>query len=227
MVFECDVNKIALGEKQMPDNITLTDDGHNQLGEGVYWLGHFLTVWDQVNHASQRLLQTLLDLHTKASYILFHSGIDQNKLRNILRAAGKLRLSETDEDKMEKLLKRWEKQSTVRNRIVHGAWRLNVEITDRLNDDGIKETKSEWTRFYSPLDMNNLDPLKLNKSQKLRRAHVFQFKDLEEAASTARKCARDINEFTDSVNLKPFIDHLPVDFKQYEHANKPPHSDDT
>lgn len=199
----------------MPKNITLTDPIENSIEDCDAALGGYMRAWDQMLILVIEAVRALLNTHLKAAYILIHSGIDQPTLRTILESAGRLRLGETDQKKLDRLLRRWKDASSKRNRIVHGIWQLSVEITEEHNEQGIKRTKARWIRYYPPADMNKIDPLAMRRNQKLRAAHLFDLAEIDDATQHVRRLASDFNEFLKSARLKAFVDASPVEFDQY------------
>lgn len=196
----------------MVENITLTDPIENASDCGPA-LGEFISAWDQMHHATLELLAALLSLHTKAAYIVLASGLPQPALREILECAGNLRLSEADQKRFCKLLERWKTASSIRNRIVHGVWQLNVQITKEVNANGIRRTKARFIRYYPPTDITVID-VTSKMSQKARSRHYFEIAEIDAAAASVKTLARDFDAFIKTAPMQPFADSSPIEFQQ-------------
>jgi len=199
----------------MPEQITLTDPIENTEFDCDLALGDFIRSWDQLEHQIGDLIQIFLDTHTKGAYAVMNCGIDHHKLRDLLTALSETRLKDTDKTKFARLMDRWKKFSTKRNRIIHGTWQLSVEITDELNQQGIKRTKARWRRLRPPSNINELSHIAKKKKTKIQSAYVFELDEIYQVGKDVRKFAKDIDAFLKKTKIMPFPDSLPVEFQQH------------
>lgn len=177
-------------------SIQLKKPPQNTVAECDGTLGMYLRAWDQVDARLVLLFSKLLGTHQNATLILLRAGITQPIQRTILAAASKIRTSETEQEELTRLLERWKRASTKRNRIVHGYWLLIVVS---------KTGESHWVRFYPPADPVLVNKILTNQDAKARAAHLFNLKQIKSSATVVRKLAHDLGEFTDQIQPIPFV----------------------
>lgn len=187
--------------------IKLPKEFQNTLAECDAVLGVYMRSWDNLEMQSFTLFHTLVDANIVTSRILHNAIIDQRTMRNILRALGKQRLSGIDFQKLDRLLRRMKDASTIRNRLIHGKWQLNLELID-----GTHEAKTaEWVRFYDPVDPDILQKIHGKRpNQKLLATHRFTLKQIIRRATDAKKLADDVKDFMNDVTLLPVPIPQPV-----------------
>ncbi len=160
------------------------------------------------------LFNALLGTHQNATLILLRSGLAQPTLRDILDALGSIRLGTKDHTKLKALLRRWKSASSKRNRIVHGHWMLSIKMVKGPSGKN-DHTKSTWIRFYDPTD--HAIYLKIfgrKPNQKMLAEHQFRLKDIDQAAQNVRTLAKNLEAFTNQMQVRPFVTPLPIDIDQ-------------
>jgi hypothetical protein len=178
-------------------------------------LGLYMRQWDQVEMKLLPLFNKLIGTHQNASLILLRVGMSQPTIRSMLEAFGAIRLGTDDQSRLDALLGRWERASSRRNRIVHGHWRLEIDMIPGPDGGKRNHTRSEWVRFYEPADSTLHDKMHgKKKDQKVVSAHRFTLSELVRAAEDVSRFATDLGAFVEALKIKPFINYLPIDIDQ-------------
>lgn len=196
-----------------PKPIKLTEPPDNTQEQCDATLGAYLRAWDQLDAQLRPLFSSLLGTHQNATLVLLRIGIDQPKLRNILQSISSYRLKIDDKKKLKAILRRWEKASSKRNRIVHGHWQLNITMVEGSSGKH-DHTKSTWVRFYPPSDPATFDLLYTKKDQKTMARHEFSLESISRAEAGIRKLAEDIKVFVSQTDILPFVTPKPIELDQ-------------
>lgn len=198
----------------MPTPIQLTEPPTNTIEQCDAFLGSYMRAWDQVEIRLLPLLNAMLGTHQSTSLILLRSGINQPTLRNILEAVASIRLGADDKIKLVGLLRRWERASTKRNRIVHGNWMICIEMVPGPTGKN-DQTKSSWVRFYAPADPQLFDKVFGSKpDEKFRSKHIFSLENIWQGTADVRALAADLEAFTKSIAVVPFSNPQPIKIDQ-------------
>lgn len=177
-----------------------------------FYLGNYMRAFNQLEIQLMGLFTKLLDAPDQAAHIVFHSGINAQTMREIIVALARLRLGDSDFRKVESLmLGAVKKAVTKRNRLVHGQWQLALKMKPKQDGQPpIAETAS-WQRLYVPTDpyvyqqMFGKPP-----NAKVRAAHVFSIKDIQNAAQDTADLAARIKNLLEGLVLRPYIPPQPV-----------------
>ncbi len=155
------------------------------------------------------LFTKLLDTNGPAAFAIFI--LDARTQRDVVHVLGRQHLTGTEFAMLDTLVKRrLGGATTTRNRIVHGAWTLEIRVSHR--DDGTESGRSaRWVRFYQPSDPVDMDRmLGRGRDRALIAAHRFTAKDLEQAAERAYELFKAIEAFTATCRLGPPPNPQPI-----------------
>ncbi len=191
-------------------NIELPEDPYKKTGECDLALGSYMRGWDRLDMALFFLFHKLLGTYIPTANVIYHSGIDPRRMREIIKALGKLRLSGNDNRDLTDLLDRAKKATSKRNHIIHGSWMLDVEM--RGPKGQTKAHSTRWVRHYQPSDPTASHEMFTNKNQKLLSAYRFTPQQLIEAGNAAVFLATHIEAFTKSTILKQINDPQRIGF---------------
>jgi hypothetical protein len=170
-------------------------------------------MWDQIEIRLLPLFSKMLGTHQNATLVLLQVGINQPTLRDTLEALGSFRIKEADRITLNSLLRRWNRASTKRNRLVHGRWMLNIQMIE--GPSGKRDhTKASWQRYYPTADREITQKIFTKGDQKLRASHLFTLNEIESATSDLKKLSQDIEAFTDQLSVLPFEDPQPLELDQ-------------
>jgi hypothetical protein len=175
-------------------------------------LGSFMRTWDLLELAVFNLFHKLVDTDIATALTLMHSGIDLRTLRNIIQQLGQNRLQTKDQAILTDILRRVDKAATKRNRIVHGAWMLELKMGPPPQPQPLTALSATWIRQYRPTDRRDFENLMRGKSQKLEAAYKFGPKQLGAAASQVEQIAKDIRKFSEALTFLPALDPQPVEW---------------
>jgi hypothetical protein len=196
-------------------DIRLTSPPVNTPEECDSVLGLYLRQWDKVEIKLLPLFNKLIGTHQNASMILLRVGMSQPTIRSMLEAFGAIRLGTDDQNRFSALLSRWERASSRRNRIVHGHWRIEIDMVPGPDGGKRDHTRSEWVRFYEPADSTLHDKMHgKKKDQKVIAAHRFTLNELVRAAEDVSRLATDLGACVEAMKIKPYINYLPIDIDQ-------------
>lgn len=183
------------------DPIELPEHHENTPGECDAALGLYMRAWNQLEISTFMLFRKLVDTDITTSSILFNAGIEQRTIRSILNALGKHRLQKSDYEKLSRMLRRMKNVGTVRNRLVHGRWQLNLKMKK-----GARQAETaEWVRFYLPTDPETYQQIygKKKPNQKLLAQHQFTLKRIIQNAKIVGTLAHDVRSFDEAISLLP------------------------
>jgi len=160
------------------------------------------------------LFSKMLGTHQNATLVVLQAGINQPTLRDMLEALSYFRLPEHDQSKLTSLLRRWSTASTKRNRIVHGTWKLVINMVQ--GPSGKRDhTKSEWKRIYEPANPEIKAHIFSEKGNpKTKAKYLFTLSDISRATEAVRTLANDINAFTEQISPLPFQDPQHIKLEQ-------------
>lgn len=176
-------------------------------------LGVYMRCWGYVETAMFLLIRKLLDTDITTAQIVVRSLTNMQAQREMTLELGKYRLKkQPDVDALDKLMKRLKAAATRRNRIVHGAWILFIEMPPKPDPRPLKAKSSRWLRSYDPIQAEDREMLMRGKSQKLAAAYRFWPEQIIEDAKKASSLAEDIGVLTDKAELKPPVIPLPVEW---------------
>jgi hypothetical protein len=172
-------------------------------------LGGYIRCWGYVETAVTELFALLLGAHPIAARAVIASSMNPRTLREIMRVLARQRLSREQCATLERLLRRLDRATTSRNHIVHGTWRVAVEIKKP------GPNTATWERFYEPLDPDAYEQMRGKRgSQKLAAKHVFSVDRIVQLAHDAHALAKGISDFARSASIEPFQDSHPIRFTE-------------
>jgi hypothetical protein len=173
-------------------------------------LGYYLRIWGYVEDALGDLLTILLGAHVTASRVIITSPIGQQTLREITGALGTHRLSKKDADTLGRLLRRVRNATTLRNRVVHGTWRVVITL-----GRGDTPNTAKWERFYEPSDLSAHEQMNAPRpNQKVVAKYRFSIERILQLAAEANALAMDIRRFSGALSVADFADMRPVKFSR-------------
>lgn len=185
----------------------------NSLGDCEAALGHFMSQWNQMEHALFAIFAKLLGANGQAARIVFSSGINAQTLREIIVALGGQRLDVSELRELEGLMESAKKASTKRNRIVHGRWNIYIKF-------GKGGNIATWERFYDPTDPRLYEKMMgTNRSQKTIDGHVFPVETIRKLALDYESLAKRISLFSNSATMKPFKVYSHIDIPDSRRSN--------
>jgi len=182
------------------DPIKLPERHENTPADCDMVLGQYMRAWNQLELATFDLFQRLLDANIVTASIIFDAGIDQRTMRSILDALGKQRLRKTDYAALARLLRRMKDAASIRNRLVHGTWQLNLVMGDKP----LQSERAEWVRFYRPTDPEAYHQIAGKRpNQKLLAVHQFKLERIVKIARDVADLAKDVRHLANSASLLP------------------------
>lgn len=169
--------------------------------------------WGIVEIEMASLIRKLLDTDMTTAQIVIRALQNMQTQRELALELGKHRLKKaTDVKALDKLMGRVKSAATRRNRIVHGAWILFLEMPPRPAPKPLTAKSAKWLRRYDPVTAEDQEKLITRKSQKLVAAYDFWPEQIVEDANRAVALSKEIEEFTESASLKPPRIPLPVEW---------------
>jgi hypothetical protein len=171
-----------------------------------------MRAFNLVEHELLELFTKLLDAPMQAAHIVFNSAINAQAIREMTSSLARLRLNNSDAIKVETLMDGSLKRAyTKRNRLVHGRWQIHLLMAEKVEGQPRKAKAAEWQRFYPPSDPSIYEQIYGKKvNQKVRAAHVFSIKEIQEAAQNAADLSAKIRQLREAIVLQPYIPPQPV-----------------
>ena len=159
-----------------------------------------------------RLFTKLLDAPEQAAHIIFHSAINAQAIREIIISLARLRLKQSDFEKIESLMNGPVKRAfTKRNRIVHGQWQLYLKMGPKVEGEPPRATEATWQRMYVPSDPSIYEQMyRKPPNMKIRAAHIFSISDIQKAAQDVADLGLRMRQIRDAIALQPYIPPQPV-----------------
>lgn len=171
-----------------------------------------MRIWGDVESAVASLIRKLLDTDITTAQIVIRTLSNMQAQRELAGELGKHRIeNEKDIRVLDKLMERVKAGATRRNRIVHGAWILMIEMGLPPRQKPLLAKSQRWLRQYRPAqdaDFKNL----MSGNQKMMAAYQFWPEQIRKYAEENVALAADINAFTEKVALAPPIVPLPVEW---------------
>ena len=173
-------------------------------------LGLYMRAHNEIEKGMLFAFERLLDANLTAAMIVFHSSASAATIREVMIALGRNRLSTREFEKLQKLLLRVKTQATIRNRIVHGTWMMNVKV-HRRNDGTEAKRTNTWLRWYQPSDPEILSKMHgPPRNAKLRADYEFSVQRIEQLAEEAHSLGRELQAFADLMTIQPYQSQQPI-----------------
>ncbi len=177
-----------------------------------YVLGTYIRLWGDVEGGMAELIRKLLDTDMTTSQIVIRALADMRVQREMAEELGKHRLTKNSLTFLTRILDRVKSMATKRNRMVHGKWILRLKMGKRPNPQPLTAESAKWVRIYHPSNQDDIAGLMSGRSQKLKAAYEFSPERIAQEAEAAKELAKDLNDFANSLTLKPPRIPLPVEW---------------
>jgi hypothetical protein len=170
-------------------------------------MGQFMDAWSGLEGQLFFLFRVLVGTDSQTARAIFATGIQNRDLRDLLMGLGTIKLSHTEQCALRALCGRLAGAATKRNRIVHGGWVWETEI---FPDHGQNKMKSEWVRFYHPINPALMKEIMgMKRNQKVRDAHRFSIHKIADARQQIVSLSKEFGEFTSLVMKRLYPQGLP------------------
>jgi hypothetical protein len=161
-------------------------------------LGQVMGGWGVVEGVLGVILAHVLKTDFDAARIVAASGLSTIQIKDLIIALGRLRLPEPLQRKIEALGERVKTVNTKRNRIVHGAW--HIEVVNLPVPEGAPMAGLErWARVYTPTDPAVSKKVQDPHNQKERKAFRFTLHQMLKLDAEIEKLVADLSTFNDEV----------------------------
>lgn len=161
-------------------------------------MGRFMDAWSSLENKLFLFFWKLTKTNFYIARAIYSTGIQAKNLTELLISIAPHRLTDTEQKMLKTLCRRYYTFSLKRNRIVHGAWKIEI-----------KADKSQWLRSYSPISYQLWAEMHHPQNQKIRRAYCFTIKQLAEATEQIKILHKDYDCL-----IYPFLDRLDVEDQQ-------------
>jgi len=114
-------------------------------------LGIYMDAWSRAEGALLSIMSDMISPEPHIGRAIF-AVLSAAQIRDVMTALSRTAYEGDGQKKLEKLLERVKRAATKRNRIVHGRWKLEIDMN---HDTGIV-FNAEWARLYEPSDPEQL-----------------------------------------------------------------------
>lgn len=172
--------------------------------------GAMMDAWSSLEGLLRMLFWILLGSPMNVAFVLFASGFEIGRLREVLIGMGRFRLTEDEQKALENLCERLGRQAKWRNRIVHGSWTHLVTIKDGPSQ-GTSLVIEEWMRVYKPTDPHiEQKLLKEPANQKVQADYHFKLPRIVQITADIHKLREDFSQFYESVMKRLYPQGPPI-----------------
>jgi len=165
-------------------------------------LGFYMGEWSALELATGYLAATIFGTEEFLGHLLADK-LQPSQLREILSLAASNYMKATDYELLERLNTRWKDASGVRNKMVHGQWRLNIALTEPITHFYTRFSHI-WDRATAHREAVPSD----QKSNTLRAKYVYTAERITEEGKKVRDLAYDIQSFSAACILRRQPDAL-------------------
>lgn len=156
-------------------------------------LGRFMNDWGRLESSMHHLFARLFGSEKDKCNAISRS-FSGKSLRDLLENLSATACSPGSHKKLVKLLERFSKVNTKRNKIVHGNWVIEVMLLD--GDNGSTQIRVDTYRETAGLNREVYDAMQNIKSQRIRAANLFNIDAINAVARDTKALAADFHEFT-------------------------------
>lgn len=179
---------------------------HARLPDECHWaLGFYMGEWSHLELAMGKLTAMILGTEEFLGHLLADK-MPPNSVRDILLLAASNYMNSKDYKDFVGICERWKIANGIRNRIVHGQWRVNI-FTDT-------EDKATYTRFSHIWDRETAareSSMFYQNSQSLRDKWSLTADRIIDEGKAARTLGNDIGQFASDRTLRRQPDILADD----------------
>jgi hypothetical protein len=149
-------------------------------------LGQYMYIWSKLEFQLLLLFHLLSDTTMEIAGIIFSTGFQCPILVSMFKALGKIRLLDSEYQKLTGLCRRYSRANEKRNRIVHGSWIREANSSSPMH--------YQWTRIYLPINSIIANEIFNKINQEVRRKYRFTIPQLKEATEQLNSLINDVQD---------------------------------